>query len=566
MAIVGKIDLLVNSMPLKERQALLEKLNRHLNLPTELLYEEEDKADSTADFDSEFSELPLINRILYRILSVFKAAPPKKLFIDKKMSVLGKKIKIMFPGMYNYRSSMLLPAFYDQLTQLKEAAKFFYSALDASVNRDREAFFSFLGSLEMADVHWTLQAETDPAVIIEKYPGATETEQRQLAFKAMDDALDKITEKYRNIMYTSARTLFCLKELASFPFDRLLFSFNSNRTSKAQTCSVIAVKDLLESLNNILLSVKNVPSMTLFQSLFVFILQDRAWESKFDINQESDLLLEKAEKSLDTIREFNKKVPLTLILRSANKDLRFTPQEKSGGEDWFSIYRNYWRQRIEALWLEYSNSLKEQRRQDLLSSFQDFFKGQKIRPFENPFGMPIKEAFAFSFLSTFYTVVFMPDISKFLQPVFIDGDFKDEYIRNDFMESYNNLVKLEGDIRNLEKRISTSGEYGERYDQIPKDNANAQAKRRRMQLLTDKVKSDAESIMERIRKALRLMIDILQSFLKKDPYGKETLIVSNLPKFAEKDPQFFPSVLEAIKQLQIVLDLLSELEAIEKKK
>jgi hypothetical protein len=159
----------------------------------------------------------------------------------------------------------------------------------------------------------------------------------------------------------------------------------------------------------------------------------------------------------------------------------------------------------------------------------------------------------------------MPEINKFLQPIFINGEFRDEHLRNDFAETYNNIIKLEDEIRNFEKKISSSGEYGERYNLIFNDNSVSQPKRRRTQQLTERVQKESGSILERVQKALRGMTINLQSFLEKDPYVKDYINLKNLTKFAEKDDQFLPGLREAIRQFQLVLELLSEIESIEKK-
>jgi hypothetical protein len=417
----------------------------------------------------------------------------------------------------------------------------------------------------MPDVHKRLQEETDPLLILEKEPDTQETELRQKMLKAMDDALAMVTEEYRNIMYFDARSLFCLKELSSFLYDRIIMAFTFNNTVNGETCSAGVLRELLASLNNRLVSLKKVPPMTLLESLFVFILQEKAAEPGFDINREIRSLLTKAEDSITFIREFNWQVPLTWILRCSNRDLSYLPHEISGGEDWFVVYRDYWKRRVETLFSEY---MKTRREKEMMDTFRYFLKGKSLKLLSNaqtdsnPDGLPIKGAFALSFLYTFYSAVFIPDINWILRPILIDGEFKNEGNRLEFTESYNNLIKLEDEIKIFEADISPSGEYGERYAQAKQEMSSLPVKRKKTQIILEEAREDSGKILESAREASRNMVNILSGILGKS-YRSKYDTLSNLSKLAGKDNQFIVGMGEAIQKFQTVIKLLDEMEAME---
>ena len=565
MAESGIFDKLVSGLSLDERQNLLAKLRGQTTLSNEPLYHEDGTAVFTAEFETGFTTLPWYYRLWYFILSLFKAKSPVEIFEDHQVSVLGQKIEEKSPGMYDYQKRLLLPSFHRQIEKLKEAARFFYSELDASVNRDKGAFFAFMGSLEMAEVHKLLSTETEPEFIVAKFPDIPETELRQIAFKTMEDAFSQITEDQRNTMYSAARSLNCLKGLSSFLYDRLIMAFNVSPGQNGAICSVNVVRELLISLNNILYSLKITPPMTLLESLFVFNLQEKAGEQGFDINRESRHLLAKAEESLAVIREFNKQAPLTWIIRCAVRDMSISPKEISGGEDWFVVYRDYWRRRIESLFAGY---LKDRRRRELLNAFRYFLKGHSLKTLSNtasdlnPDGLPIKGAFALSFLLTFYSEVFISDINKILRPILIDGEFHEKENRIEFAESYNNLIKVEDDIKIFERKISPAGDYGKRYAQARQEMTSLQIKRRKMQIVIEEAGEDAEDILEQVRKASHSMVNILGGFLGRDPRSRYG-ILSNFSSIAGKGSQFINGLNETIQQFQKVVKLLDEIEAME---
>ena len=561
----NNFERMVAGLSLDERKNLLDKLNGQSNISAEPLYVRGEEPVPVENIEAEYTKLPWYFRIWYFVLGFFKAKPPVKIFEDHQVSVLGIKTEEKCPGLYDYQKDMLLPAFHRHLTKLKDAARFFYSALDTSVNRDKGAFFAFLGSLEMSDVHMRLQTETDPRIIVEKNPDTPEMDLRQIAFRAMDDALAMVTDEYRNIMYFDARTLNCLKELSSFLYDRVLMSFGSNSITNGDACSAGIVRELLASLNSILHSLVIAPPMTLLESLFVFILQDRAGEPGFDINREMKGLLVKAEESLEVIREFNKHVPLTWIIRCSTRNMAYATRQVSGGEDWFVVYRDYWKRRIESLFSEF---MKDRRYRELLNTFRYYLKGTSLKMLgntqseSNPDGLPIKGSFALSFLLTFYSSVFMPDINRILRPILIDGEFQRKENRAEFAESYNNLIKLEDDIKGFEHEISPTGDYGKRYSQVRQEMSLLPIKRRKIQIVIEEASKDAEKLSGQARDASRSMVNILGGILGRDTRARYDTL-ANLSHVAGKGTAFITGLEETIQLFQRLLKILDDIEAME---
>jgi hypothetical protein len=180
----------------------------------------------------------------------------------------------------------------------------------------------------------------------------------------------------------------------------------------------------------------------------------------------------------------------------------------------------------------------------------------------NPEGIPIKGVFALSFLLTFYSAVFMADINRTLRPILIDGNFYKKEDRTEFTESYNNLIKLEDDIRKLEQDIAPSGDFGKRYIQARQDISSLPVKRRKIQIVIEEASNAAMKILKQTRIASINMINILNGILEKDTTGKyDTLI--NMSKLVGKGDRFVTGINETIQQFQKVLQILDEIEAME---
>lgn len=524
------------------------------------------------DIEEQFSRLPWYQHIWFFVLSLFKTISQIKLYEESQVKKTGKKIQAQAPGVFDYKRNMLLPIFYESMTDMRDGARFFYSALDTSINRDRGAFYAFLGSLEMGDVHQRLATQTNPQLIIEKFPESKEADLRKVAFHEMGEALAAITPEQRAMMYQHARSLECLKELASFRFDRLLLSFTFDAVLQGRLSPAHVMKEPLEILNNILFSFKDPPSMALIESLFVFMLHERLEDEASGMELEMRELLTKAENALVAIRNFNKHIPLTLILRCAGRNMTLEPQVITGGEDWFVIYHEYWKERIEQQLAEYRS---QRRQQELIESLGSFFSGKNMRILEyaysesNVDGLPIRGTFSLSFLLTFYSIVFINDINNGLRNILIDGKFTRRENRTSFTENYNNLIKLEDDIKLLDTHLSFSGDYGKRYS-LALGETSLQSRRRKMQVVLDDASDEAEEIVTRTKTSIEGLIAILMAIITKDGNGQYTTLINmtyfmaktetaDLSILTTKGQAFLNTMNDIIKKLQKTLQIMEDI-------
>jgi hypothetical protein len=560
----GQFNRLASELSVKERSSLLEKLSNQASLASAVLYEEsEDEGAFIAE--NQYQKLPWYYKIWFFILSFFNSRPPLKLYEDHIMAHLSKDLEDKCPGFYHYQKDMLLPKFQDELIKLRDGSRFFYNALDASFNRDKGGLMVFLGSLEMPGIHKLIVEDTDPAALASHYRELNEAELRQKAAKAMEDAMAGITEDERSRMYLSARSLYCLKQLASFHFDRMINTFVYDAASQGYICPAASVRDQLTVLNNILSSLKTTPPVALLESLFIFVLTERSGEPGFDIQNEMRKLLVQAEVSLQAIRDFNLEVPLTRLLRCISRNPDLTPQNIGGGEDWHAVYRERWKIQVEENFLLFTRT---RRQRELQNSFRQFLKGislkilENVGSGENPSGIKVKGGYNLSFLLTFYSVVFMGDINIYLRPILVEGEFIKKENRTEFTEFYNTLIKLEDTISHFDQEMSPDGDYGKRYAQAKNDMSSLPVKRRKIQIVVEEASQEVEQIISQCRDAFEGMIRILNGILKKSPDGKYDTL-SNLSAITGRGTAFLDGISESIDLLTKALQLLDEIDAME---
>ncbi|WP_304222346.1 DUF5312 family protein [Gracilinema caldarium] len=558
---IDTFERLASRLSMEERQALLSKLSSYAVLSKEVLFHEEE-VPPKVDVERQYKEIPWYYKLYLTILSFFKGKSPLKLYEDRLISSLGAMIESRAPGLFDHRRNILLSGFMEEIGSLKEAARFFYEALDISLNRDKGAFFSFLASLELDYVHRRLLNETDPEEIAKGNPQLTETDVRNIANRTLDSVFQSINEDERRIMYRNARSLQCLKELSSFLFDRLLSNFARDSSNKGLTAPAYLAMDQLSALNNILYSLQDPPSMALLETLFIFLLQERNTEPKIDLALELKTLLSRAEEALGRIRQFNKRIPLTAIIRCSSRNLSYFPQSITGGEDWFAVYRDYWKKQVEDRCNRY---IQEQRRQELVEELRDFFKGNPIKSLQyvaginNPDGIPIHGAFSLAFLFTFYNVLFVEEINRALKPILIDGEFYKKENRTEFTEAYNELLQLGETIRAFDQKLSPTGDLGKRYDIARQEITALSVKRRKIQVIETEASDEASEIINRAMKALKSLSLVLEGILKGEAGGRYDSLI-NLGSLAGKSGSYLVLLKGTREKLEKSLSLLNEIE------
>lgn len=558
-------DRLVADLSLEERQELLRRITTLATVSDAPLFRSEE-LPPTVDLERRYREASFLLKIYLSFLSIFKGKDPRALFETRLIERIGGSIESAAPGLYDRRRATLLEGFAAELEILKVSSRFFYEALDGSVSRDKGAFFSFLGSLEFGDIHAKILLEADPYAYGAVNSQASDSDVRQVVFHALEEILASIDEEQRRAMYRNVRSLQCLKDLSSFLFDRALSTFSFSPRDEGRICPAYILQDQLRQLADILYSLDFPPSKPLLESLFVFDLQDRVGEAGFDLDEEAKALMVKAEESLATIRQFNRKVPLTAIVRCASRDLAFVPKATTGGEDWFAVYRDYWRKRVEE---RYASFVRDRKRETLSDALARYFKGKNtpvltgVSYDEGDGGIPLRTAFSLSFLSGFFRYVFLDEVNKPLKTILIDGEFYKKDNRLEFNDAYNELLKLGDEISALETRLSPNGEYGKSYAQARDEVISISVKRRKLRTIADEADEDGRSIVLRAAKSLRSLSAVLGGALNGEAGGRYDSL-SNLGALGGFSKSgFMAGLRNSLQKIDKAVQLLGEIESVE---
>jgi hypothetical protein len=246
------------------------------------------------------------------------------------------------------------------------------------------------------------------------------------------------------------------------------------------------------------------------------------------------------------------------------------PAAIGGGEDWFSLYKEYWRHAVEERFNAYR---RRRRRRELQEEFRSFFKGAIPQALSDagsgsdveealPVGIPVKGAFCLSFLRSFHAAAFVPELNLVLRPILIDGDFSKQETLDDFTDAYERISRIDEGIRRFERDISGEGELGRRYAAARMDLSSLSVKRHKIQLVEDEADDEARRIIDQAGAAIRLMAQLLGGLLDNSPDGKFGAL-ANFADLAGKTDAFADGVENAITKLNQALELMDKINAME---
>ncbi|MBN2874839.1 MAG: hypothetical protein JXM71_07070 [Spirochaetales bacterium] len=522
MAIESTFETLVLELSPTERSELLERLQRSFSVSTEPLYMRTKSLEQHIDYAAAYRELGILTKIIITVRSVFGAGTKEELVKQRILRGIVKKIEANYAGLIEYRRGVLEEAFYRELANLRGAARYFYDVLDRTLEKNRSSFFAFLASLEFESVHEELSTEADPYVFAERNAMASDSDVRTAINAALESAFSRIGDDQRRSMYKDVKNLQVLKKLSSFLYDRLLGSFQTS-SAGLKELSMYAASDQLSELAAILTSLDEPPSMRLMESIIGFALNEDVGREGFNLEEAVSKELASAERALAAIRGFNERVPLEDILKIANNNPNWQAASTGGGEDWFAIFKSYWRDRADKRFARFS---AERRIAQLDADIQALVgsdtptwfinlseQGSEVIP-------PVRYARTLRFLEAFYHQTFLAEINKSLKLVLLEGEFYKRDNRLEFTDAYNEILQIGDQLKRLDSRLSQDGELGSAYAQARKELSSVQIKKRKIESTIKAAETEAETLLNKAVDAIGRMKEILKGILSREARGR----------------------------------------------
>jgi hypothetical protein len=323
-----------------------------------------------------------------------------------------------------------------------------------------------------------------------------------------------------------------------------------------------AALEQLSSLCSILLTMERPPSARLMEAIFAFSLNDEMQKPDFDLETAVKKEMASAERALDVIRDFNANVPMQQIVKLAYEDPNLQTDQLPPGDDWFPIFKSYWRERMDRNFQRFSVERRiNQLENDIVALVGTGDESDLHSVLEQGTDSipPVRQARVLRFIEAFFHKTFLQDINRYLKMILLEGEFYKRDNRLEFTDAYNTILQTGDSLRALDYRLSSEGELGANYVQAKKELVAIQIRKRKVDSAVHAAENEAEALITRTTEAMSRMQMILKGILAGEARSRYDSL-SNLSRLEGKANKEFQRSLEACKdKLEKAVFLTGEL-------
>jgi hypothetical protein len=433
--------------------------------------------------------------------------------------------------------------------------------------RETDPYYQALKFLRKEDVSFSPDEWEDRVNM--KLPSSAELpdgEVKRLREGALEDALAAIPQDGKAFLYQDMKVLYHFVNLSRFSFDRLISAFSSGPAGAPAPCPMNRLRDQILRLAEIMCNMSASPSAIMVRALFLFCDAEASGAGR-----ENKVVRQigAAARSLQNIREINKRLPWLLIARYVTRNVNYHCAISGGAEDWFVLLKQFWRNRIDTGCKVFNAKRKEK---ELRADIRAVFAPAPVREVENyrfPVdGVMVAGSFSLSLslVKTFIVGLFAGETGQHLKSVLIDGVFYKEDNRKEFTDGYNAIQKASSILEKFEQRLAPRGDISLAVSAVlnPKEYAPSSVKRRKIMGIIRETDLDAEYLLQTVQGGLGALSRVVNGILYGEIGGKYDTL-SNLPDMGGRlNSEFRKGIDEALRKINAVNTLLQKLVAIEK--
>jgi len=506
--------------------------------------------------------------------------------IETHLKTLGflDRLRLFFARLFTGRSKeeivqgWIMRALQDRLAKMR------VDGIDAKTGQFREAFAADIEGLqreashlaEFVDAAAGKRGELVLALAIHFFPGihrelvrktgaeyvrtlSEESERflkRQLT-SAFEEMIGDIPTSGRNGMRNALDQADTLYRLGTFSFAAILRSFEGAGMETGRHCAFDYVIRNIESLQSILASLSGPLDLPLLETLVVVSKESVSGEEDPAVFQEIlESGMKKITDALAAFRRFSAAYPLTLITRIVKEDPWWHPREDHGGEDWISIYRNFFLERIQQsiLSVTMASQLRKQ-----LETLRELASGG-LEPIT---GLPADTEGAVSELYCQGIAVkalaggIWNRVRPHLKIVLTSGEFYKSSNRAQFNDAYNELEKIPLKVDDLETRLAPGGPWAE---MIAAAKSSEQTRK-----VSVRIDEDIRLLVTEAQTTVEMMVNLLGGILYARPGSSFDTLANYGQIGGRRNAELIDELKDTHGVLQSFMSVMGELGAIEKR-
>ena len=457
---------LAEDLPDDERIEMLNEIKEDLkkHQKTEKKDEEitQEKEEENVFLEKQYSSAGILEKIQLFILKLLTGKSIYILIKEKNIKNIGKEIEHEYPGLIDTKESKIKEQFYNELNILKSSALDLYEIFTLINQKGTARFYQFIAAAEMSDIEDTLKKNTDPDFIFRRGEITEREKIKNEINRQYHDIVESIDTAEKDKVYTLIRGFYLIQHIVEYRFDLLMKNFgyepNGNKFCSFGNCRK-HLKELYDLIHSIHKTEVSYSKIIKYMVEYYNINNEAPALSRPDENNAK--MIKKITNDFENIKVFEKNVPLKKVLKYLYKDLNYKASMISGGEEWFTVYKNYLKEQVDR---RYDSFLIELKKNDIVKKMRYYIDDL---PDENRlnFSFEIRDkvynfpyAVMFFYLKCFYNTFFIKKVDRIVSRLLLDGIFYKDTNRKELYEAYNNAGRIEEEFAVFLDKINPENE------------------------------------------------------------------------------------------------------------
>ena len=528
---------------------------------------EDVRSQEPVRLDREFAELSLLTRIYIRLIGFFTGEGVIKLTEKLLLRRMERKIARMEPRLVDYRRGLVNPYLFQSVEKLNSAVGVFKSPLSRVMAKDKPDFYALIGKLEFEDIHEDLENNTNPDRLIAEFPNLSPEEVKKKLKASLEEILTNIIPDRRQRMRMHTVILARMMVLVRFSYDRILKSFPVLANGQMGSASLKRVKTPLMELGDALFGFHTSPSAILLEAMFLFELQDSISKAHHLLEQELTVRIDRAIAALDIIRNVHLDIPWLMLLRTLAGDVHYTPSLKRVGEDWFTVFKNFWEDRLGIRYSAWSDRRRYLDIQESLAALWNMKEIPMVPGYRNvdfpDFAQP-KHGVSYAVARIILLDIFPGRLHHVLNRIKVEGEFYKKENSVEFEKTFNFFIRSLDKIHTFDARLSPEGDLGMQLARLNRGEAAGVETTTQIEKLALLIDREGQGIVLPLINEMKAMHRLLKGIV--DGRGGAYDSLSNMAEIAGKESERFRRRLEnMIHLIERSMNLLTDLITLEEK-
>lgn len=534
-------DRLASELSRDQREDMFHKLSSALSgISEELSETEEGESEGSLDLNEYIRGLGFFSRLWLFLRAIFRGAEQEDILEADMLRQTARDISKRVPDILDPARMQARVGLYNRIRSLEQASRTCFEIVGPASSELRGEFLAFLLEMESEEIKLRIDTDIDPERIVEDKPNISDSDLKRTLESNLDEILGSMPAGLRSRMYVDAQFLDHFRRLGVFEFGSVFSLFHAGRGTEVEPCDLGALREYLVDLASIGRGLRVRPGEVLLRALYIFVRQRSRSEdggSETD-EQQVGYRLDRFAEGFKTVREFFATVPLEGLSKLAAGSIHYGPEYGGGGEDWFQLIKQFWRNRIDDM---YQGFAFERHKVRLIQESSELI-GVPVYPLESfegesP-GSVSRYALVLGIIDAFMLRVFRERVHPLLRTIQVSGNFYKDTNQRAFNQSFEKLREIPHRLTKFKRDIGPEGNTGRQLVALSEEGYDQKRLIEARRPLITELETRAREITSESIEALRTLVLVLEGILHSSG-NEEYDTLSNLPAIEGSNNEVF---------------------------